>query len=263
VAFWLGRLAQEKWTIAERFLADARKFGLVCDISTREEDRLYGKDWANFLGNCKAILGTESGASIVDIDGGIRATVDGALRKNPALTFEDVERQFLLSIDGKFSMAQISPRCFEAAASKTLMILYEGSYSGRLEAWKHYVPLKKDHSNMSVVIDVLRDDARAQAIIENAYNDCALGSRNSYAALQELVETAIAGKMIGRSLVQGYSDQEWRVVEADNRKIFERARWLRAANGILSRALNAVLPTVGAALRDRIARPLRAALLRR
>ena len=61
---WLGRLGMEKAAIADRFLADAPAYGLSVDISTSEEDRLYGERWLAFLGTAKAMLGVESGASV-------------------------------------------------------------------------------------------------------------------------------------------------------------------------------------------------------
>lgn len=264
VAYWLGKLAQEKWTIAERFAQDAERFGLICDISTREQDRLYGENWIGFLENCKAVLGTESGASVVDIDGAIRAAVDVAVAENPNLSFDEARARFFSDVDGRFSMAQISPRCFEAAALRTLMVLYPGEYSGRLTPFRHYVPLQKDHSNMHEVVEFLHTPEKAQSIIEAAYRECALARQNSHQALQDAVQSAIDGKMQGRAAAPRYSDREWSAIDADNRKIFERARRLRAANAALSRVMDGILPGRGAsAFRDRIARPLRAALLRR
>ena len=264
VAYWLGELAHEKWTIAERFAPDAREYGLVYDISTREQDRIYGDDWVYFLGQCKAVLGTESGASVVDIDGSIRRAVDAAVAENPSLTFEEARARFFRDVDGRFSMAQISPRCFEAAAMRTLMILYAGDYSGRLEPYRHYVPLHKDHSNMSEVVGILRDPDRAQTIIENAYRECALNPKNSHKALQDTVEGAIFARMPLDRRTRAYSEADWSAIKADNRKILDRARRFRAANAALSQVISRILPGgSGIALRDRIAKPLRAALLRR
>ena len=73
---WLGSFAQEKWLIAERFQKDAGRYGLACDFSTREEDRIYGEQWIKFLSNCKAVLGTESGSSICDFTGEIQRRVE-------------------------------------------------------------------------------------------------------------------------------------------------------------------------------------------
>jgi hypothetical protein len=262
--FWLGKLAQEKWTIAERFQRDAEGFGLACDISTLEQDRLYGEKWIRFLANCKAVLGTESGASVVDIDGTIRTAVDAAVAQTPNLSFEEAQARFFADVDGRFSMAQISPRCFEAAAMKTLMVLYPGEYSGRLTPFRHYVPLQKDHSNMREVVEILRNPDKAQPIIEAAYRECALARQNSHQALQDAVHAAVEEKMRGHVPAERYTDGEWPAIEADNRRTFERARRLRVANATLSRLMNGIFPGGRAnAFRDRIARPLRAVLLRR
>ncbi|MBT8506740.1 hypothetical protein B1F79_04690 [Coxiella-like endosymbiont of Rhipicephalus sanguineus] len=59
--------------------------------------------------------------------------------------------ELLESIGEKIDYNQISPRHFEAVATKTLQILYEGEYSNILKPWVHYVPLKKDYSNFDEV----------------------------------------------------------------------------------------------------------------
>lgn len=179
---WMGELAAEKWRISERFAADAPKYGLTVDLSAREEDRIYGDAWLSFIRRCRAMLGVESGVSVIDFDGTLQATVEAAEAANPTATFEELREQHFKDLDGRISLAQISPRCFEAAALRTLMILYEGDYSGRLVPWRHYVPLKKDHSNMDAVVAVLRDPVQAQAIIEHAYQEVALDPRNGFRA---------------------------------------------------------------------------------
>ncbi len=245
VAFWLGALAREKWTIAGRFEHDARDYGLACDISTREEDRIYGEAWLDFLSSCKAVLGTESGASAVDFDGSLRAAVDAAVAADPDVDFDNISNRFLRGFDGQISMAQISPRCFEAAAARTLMILYEGQYSGRLQAWRHFVPLKKDHSNMAEVVAVLRDDKRATEIITRAYNECALAPENSYEALQAVVRDAVL--TVHRALteaggIKGYDDGAWTEIVAENTRSASRLARLRRAGGLLTAAAAWILP---------------------
>ena len=66
-----GRLAYEKWQIAERFVADESGRGPRTDISSRWEDRFFGQAWFDFLGSCKATLGVESGTSIFDFTGAV------------------------------------------------------------------------------------------------------------------------------------------------------------------------------------------------
>ncbi|MGY4178334.1 hypothetical protein ACVIHH_003625 [Bradyrhizobium sp. USDA 4518] len=188
---WLGSFAREKWLISDRFEVDAARYDLTCDMSTREEDRIYGEGWIDFLSNCKAVLGTESGSSICDFTGEIQRNVERHLARDAAVTFETLRDLYFKDLDGQIVLSVISPRCFEAAALRTLMILYEGRYSGRLEPWRHYVPLKKDHSNMVEVVEVLRDRARAQEIIDRAYREVALNPDNSFEAMVGQVDRAI------------------------------------------------------------------------
>jgi hypothetical protein len=173
VPSWLGAFGQEKWVIGERFLCDSHRYDLRCDIVMTEGSRIYGEQWIDFLSNSKAVLGTESGASFIDFSGEVLQHVEDYERKNPAASFEDVQRRFLDG-DGEVLIHVISPRCFEAAALRTLMILYPGTYSGVLEPHRHYVVLERDHSNMDTVVEILKDPVRAQTIIKAAYDEVAL-----------------------------------------------------------------------------------------
>ena len=183
VPAWLGSLGLEKHVIAERVAADAPRYGLRHDISTRIEDRIYGADWTAFIARCKAMLGTESGSSVLDFTGRIQDDVESHRLERPDASFEELRDRYFRDEDGARVLHVISPRIFEAAALRTLMILYEGDYSGRVEPWRHYVPLRKDHGNMDEVVAVLRDSRRAQDIIERAYTEVALNPDNSFAAM--------------------------------------------------------------------------------
>ena len=50
--------------------------------------------------------------------------------KNPALSFKVVIQAFYLSMSKKIIMNVISSRVFEAIASRCLLILFKGDYSG-------------------------------------------------------------------------------------------------------------------------------------
>jgi len=65
---WLGKGACEKYEIGVSFREMAVGAGLVLDIETEESKRIYGDAWLAFLGDCRAVLGVEAGASIFDID---------------------------------------------------------------------------------------------------------------------------------------------------------------------------------------------------
>lgn len=182
---WYGTLCYEKWVIADKFKRDAKKYKLVTDISSEEKDRIYGLEWIRFLKSSKAALGVESGASVFDFTGGIQKEVEAYEQQNPKATFAEIKNKFFKEEDGKIKLNQISPRCFESAAYKTLMILYEGEYSGILKPWQHYIPLKKDHSNMEEIIDILRDSKKLEKITEKAYQEIALNPQYSYKAFME------------------------------------------------------------------------------
>jgi len=180
---WYGSHTLQKWQIAEKFAQKARPFGLNLDISTREEDRLYGRRWVRFLANCKACLGTEAGAGVLDYTDDIRRNVEAHLIEHPNAGFDELRARFFSDIDGRVVMNVISPRCFEAAALRTLMVMYPGEYGGFLEPGRHYVVLEPDHSNIEEVVATIRSPARARAIIERAYSEIACCDDFSCAAL--------------------------------------------------------------------------------
>lgn len=178
--YWLGELGFEKWQIAENFIEYSKSTDLRLDISCKESDRIYGKDWIDFVSSCKVMLGVESGSSVFDFNGKLQEDVDRYQAEHPDASFTEIQHKFLRSYEGKIRINQISPRCFEAAALRTVMLLYEGHYSGILKPWRHYVPLKKDFSNFADVYLVLKDDKKLQAIADFAFNEIALNSLYSY-----------------------------------------------------------------------------------
>ena len=225
---WLGDLAQEKWFIAVKFNEDAPKWGLSCDIKYREEERLYGDRWIDFVTRCKAILGVESGASVFDFTGNIQKGVEADLYQDPKLSYSVLRSRHFANQDGKIRLNQISPRCFEAAALRTLMILYPGEYSGVLVPWRHYVPLAKDHSNMAEVVKVIRSPPIAQQIIEQAFQEVARNSAYTFPAFvnhfDDEVTRASQAKRITRATP--YSQEEFQKVTRSNfRMLRQRFQW--------------------------------------
>jgi hypothetical protein len=178
---WHGRAGREKVDIGKRFLKDGRRAGLRCNIRWRERDRLYGAQWRTFLQNCRATLAVESGASVIDFEGRIGPRVETFEKLlGKAGKYDLVRERFFVGQEDRFDLSQISARVFEAIAIRTLLIMYEGGYSGVLTPWVHYLPLKKDHSNMAEIVGVLRDDIRVGEIIANAFADIAMNDRWSY-----------------------------------------------------------------------------------
>lgn len=211
VPAWLGELGQEKIQIGVRVRDEAPAYGLNVDISFREEDRLYGDAWIKFVSSCKGMLGVESGSSVVDFTGEIQRNVERHVSSKPGTGFAELRERYFATAEGKINFAQISPRCFEAAALRTLMILYEGEYSGVLVPWRHYVPLKKDHSNLAEVVAVLRDASRLDQIVMQAYDEIAKNPKWSFAQSVADVDAVIDGVFVETmaSRKKPYSSEEF------------------------------------------------------
>lgn len=178
--FYTGRGAQEKAYIGRRFAAEAEGLGLALDIASDEGSRLYGDAWYRFLGSCKAVLGVEAGVSIFDLDGQARIAVEELRSREPDLSFEEVSGRVLSGLEDKIPYRTISPRHFEAAAFDTCQILFEGSYSGILRAGTHYIPLRKDFTNLDEVVATFKDADRRARIVTDARRDLIESDRYGY-----------------------------------------------------------------------------------
>ncbi len=186
LGYWYGALAQEKILIAEQFLKHNKNYNLNCDISYRENDRVYGKKWLEFIGSSKTSLATESGASVFDMNGLIESTVRNYMNEqdgNP--TFEEVREIFFKDQDGKIKLNQISPRIFESIGCGTVLVMFEGEYSNIVEPDTHYIPLKKDFSNIASVVDKINDTEYLMQIAKRVYQDVIQSRKYSYQSFVE------------------------------------------------------------------------------
>lgn len=194
--YWIGSHTLQKWQIADRFLENVKGEHLVCDISTKEEDRLYGENWLQLLRNSKATLGTESGASICDFTGEIQENVESYVNLFPDATYQDVHKLYLKNYDGKIVMNVLSPRIFEAIAHRVLLVLYPGEFNDLLLPWKHYVPLDKNHGNINEVISFIKDEKKANEIIERAHAEILMNPQNHYSALVKKFDDFVSSRAI-------------------------------------------------------------------
>ncbi|MBL8673216.1 MAG: glycosyltransferase family 1 protein, partial [Alphaproteobacteria bacterium] len=254
---WLGAFGQEKWRIGERFARDALAHGLRCDISSAEGDRLYGEKWLSLLARSKAVLGTESGASFIDFTGEVAEAADRYAAANPGAGFEEIAARFLEGRDGDIVIKVISPRCFEAAALRTLMILYPGNYSGVLEAGRHYVQLRHDHANMAEVVALLRDRDRAQKIIDQAYREVACAEQWQSAALTRHFDAVLDGlpALSDWPSRAPLGDQAVKALRRENRRLLRRHLLLRRAAAWAGRCFAAYVALCETRLPGAVGRP--------
>jgi hypothetical protein len=195
VPFGYGRLPQEKQIIGKRMKEICSERGIPANIEITEESRIYGADWAEFIGNCRTVLGTESGANVFDFDGTLRASVNEYIKLYPDADFESVHERFLKEHDGRIQMNQVSPRIFEAIAMKTGLVLFEGDYSGVVRPWEHFIPVKKDFSNIDEVIAAVSDLPSLEAMIQRAYDEIVVSGKYHYRAFIQRIDAHISAKI--------------------------------------------------------------------
>ncbi|MEO8340124.1 MAG: glycosyltransferase, partial [Nitrospirota bacterium] len=219
-----GALGQEKYSIGIEVKAAALKRGLAVDIEVDDSHRIYGVGWYQFLGSVRATLGTESGANVFDVDGWLKKEIAELEAANPAVTFDEISAKVLGPHEGLVQMNQISPKVFEAIRLRTALVLFEGTYSGVVRPHEHYIPLKKDYSNIDEVFEKLNDDAFVDALTTRAYQDIVASGRFSYKTFVEGVDTEI----------------ERRIVHENSKRLLQGPLFIARDDGSLTQALPAM-----------------------
>jgi hypothetical protein len=182
--YWFGSHGQLKHRIAAVVLERAGDFGLTTDISTRPEDTIYGAGWLDFLMSGRAVIGSESGSSVLDARGEVQRQISRLLAEQPGLSFDEVDARMPSGWDS-YAFFAISPRHLEAVITKTAQVLVEGRYGGVLEPDRHYIPLRRDFSNLDEALERLRDVEAAEAMAERAYRDVYLSGLNNLGTLAD------------------------------------------------------------------------------
>ncbi|HXE51237.1 MAG TPA: glycosyltransferase [Ramlibacter sp.] len=188
-----GRLAFDKFEIGRRMKVECERLCIRHDIEWTEDKRVYGDAWYDFLGSCRAVLGTESGSNVFDWDGEV---LDEYRRRGGPSYAEFLP--WLAEREAEWDIGQISPRVFEAAACHTPMVLFEGRYSGILEPETHYVALRKDFANVPAVLDRLNRPQELQEMAERAWRHLIAAGRYTYAAFVDAVEEALDDVIMSR-----------------------------------------------------------------
>ena len=176
-----GVLGYDKYRIGHDMQKLCADFGIPADIEVEHARRIHGSDWYKFVGSCRAMLGTESGSNVFDFDGSLKALS----KRYAKLTFEEFSNRFLKDVPTPVHMEQVSPKIFEAIRLRTALVLFEGSYSGVVEPEAHYIPLKKDYSNVQDVFKAISDLDYLREVTERASRDIVDGQRYSYRTFVE------------------------------------------------------------------------------
>ncbi len=178
---WYGKLGFTKSHVNDQLNKVNKELSITIDASCEENDRLYGQNWINFLCNSKVAVGTESGSSIIDMDGRFQESWQVQCDSSVYETVEPVNANY----------AAISPRIFEYAAAKCLLALTPGEYSGILLPGIHYFELQPDLSNINELLALMDNKPERELMIERAYEDLILSQKYSYQQMAKEVDAWI------------------------------------------------------------------------
>lgn len=181
---WQGYL---KSLIAKVFTEKGPEKGFIVDIAVGKNDFLLGYDWFKFLLRCKYVIGVESGASLLDVDGSIRVSTSKYISEHPNPTFEEVEAACFPGMDGNLRLVALSPRNFECCMTRTCQILIEGEYNGVFKPNLHYIELKRDFSNLEEVFEIAKNEEKRKEIVERAYQDIVASKKYNYQSFVDFV----------------------------------------------------------------------------
>ncbi len=178
----IGLLGYEKASIGN----DIKKYlpDLKLDVSSEWSDRIEGDDWLRVLSQSKSVLGVPSGSNLFDWIGSLEKKLNSSIVDKLGYNdqFSSLYNRFLHKYEGNVIYGQIAPRHFEAVATKTVQILYEGSYSNILQPMRHYFPLKRDFSNTEDLRKLLQDHIARQEMVDNAFNHIIMNEEYSFKA---------------------------------------------------------------------------------
>lgn len=148
---------------------------------------LVGDEWFRFLLSCRTTLGCLGGSSFSDASGEITQGIHDYLKDHKDATFAQVSSLFYPEQDDNISTFILGPRHFEAAMTNTAQVLIAGDYSGVLRPGEHYIELLADFSNISDVIEKIKDRALCEKIAADAYKHVVESGLYSYKAFAEFV----------------------------------------------------------------------------
>jgi hypothetical protein len=161
---------QERSQLIWHFERNGGRYGLRCDIRAGRSDRLRRHEWAKFLRGTKGLIGAESGTYYLNDRGKLLTRArDYNLNENPRASFEEVYGRFFAGVAPVISGKSVSSRHFEPIGTKTCQVLLEGEYNGVLRPNEHYIPVKRDLSDVDEAVLEFKDEGRRRAIAAQAY----------------------------------------------------------------------------------------------
>jgi len=237
-----GRLGVLKSEIASRFMKSLPTgHTLRLDISVDPRKMIPGPRWHQFIENSRFCLATPSGSSLLDKWGDFRRLVIEYTSRFPHASFEEIELNCFPGHDNVYLFTAISPRNIEAGLVETVQIATQGSYSGLMQPYEHFIPLRDDCSNINDVMDMMRDRCMVEKIRrqwkEVVLSVPRLRRRVIVAEITDFAHSVIARRNVNGSN-QALVDKYFRKYESEI-SILAHRYWLkqRVKNGLRSIAV--------------------------
>jgi hypothetical protein len=159
-----------KSLIGQQLLKSLDPNKLKTDISNEPGKLIYGEKWLKFIGNSRSILGAASGSSIKLRNHNVFKKLLKYQKKYPFHDLQSVKNAVFKYNDINKNYTMISPRNIEAAMLGVMQILTPSSYSNLLKPYVHYLPLKKNCSNIKEIYKYLSNKNKCLKIINNCLN---------------------------------------------------------------------------------------------
>jgi hypothetical protein len=174
-----GKLGADKSLIGKLFSDRLKNSNIFFDISSSANDRVY-ESWLNFLSKGKSTLITESGSSIIDWNGDLLALDDlgSGFQSSKTLSSKELENPWNC----------ISPKAFEAISVGTILVGFQGHYSGVLKEGVHFLRIERDLSNLDEIINLLQDGIVAEQFRDRVFFDIILNTKYTYIALAQTIK---------------------------------------------------------------------------
>ncbi len=197
LGYCYGSLGAEKFKIGMDFKEVSKKYGLKSDIDWRPNAKIFGEDWTKFLQSGRVMLCTESGSSLthhdLDIYKKLRETLGISNTTNTWQEFSTQAKDYekYLVNDGNAVISCVSQKVFEAIECGTVLVCNEGYYSGVIKPDEHYIPLRKDLSNIDDVAKKIKSLPYLNEIRERAYKDIIQSGKYTYQKFIGMVDEKI------------------------------------------------------------------------
>ena len=162
---WVGDV--ERTLLIQHFASQAEFYAMNVDIQTKRVD---GDEWCRFLNDSKGIIGAESGTYYLNERGGLLRRAKEHMKQYPNTTFQELHELYFTPVADPVSGKAISSRHFEPMGTRTCQLLLEGEYNGILLPDVHYIPIKRDLSNILEVVFKFDDTTYREGIANAAYD---------------------------------------------------------------------------------------------